>query len=134
MSDRHLEKNHEEWKEIRTRADSIASAVFLISGGALSLSITVMLSNKASGLTISQAVVEQAVGAWYFLFLAIIIFLLLKFVIISMAYMLHFKTEFFDKSVLWFNALCWIIGIVGFVAFCWGLLKMVRAAALIIGT
>lgn len=55
----HLENNYEEWQEIRSRIDSIANAVFLISGSALSLSISVRLSNKANGLVSEQAACKK---------------------------------------------------------------------------
>lgn len=42
-----IEKNYEEWNEIRSRVDSLASAVFLIAGGALTLSISVLTSQTS---------------------------------------------------------------------------------------
>jgi hypothetical protein len=50
----HAERNYEEWKEIRSRVDSIASTVFLIAGGALTLSINVILGNRESKLITSD--------------------------------------------------------------------------------
>ena len=77
------ENNHEDWKEMRARVDSIANAVFLIGGGALSLSISVILNNKSKDL-ITSKVACITTYAWYFLLSSIImslglkIFLLLK--------------------------------------------------------
>ncbi|WP_269519200.1 hypothetical protein [Alteromonas sp. BMJM2] len=53
-----IENDYEEWKEIRSRADSIATAVFLLTGGALSLSINVMVGNK-SKLKLSAPLLEN---------------------------------------------------------------------------
>ena len=125
----HLENNYEEWKEIRARVDSIANAIFLIAGGALSLSITVILSSKGAGL-ITKPVAEQAASAWYWLLAAIIIFLALKIALIFQAFMLQFKTDFVNKWLHWFNGAGWLIGILGFTSFVFGLIEMVGAAVL----
>jgi hypothetical protein len=46
----YAEENRDDWREIRERADSIANAVIILDGGTLSLSITVILGNKDSGI------------------------------------------------------------------------------------
>ena len=66
-----LERNHEEWERIRARADSLANAVFLIAGGALSVSISVMVSAKKSGV-VPEAASSIATTGWYCLLAAII--------------------------------------------------------------
>ncbi|MEH6638590.1 MAG: hypothetical protein V7717_04900 [Porticoccaceae bacterium] len=129
----HLENNYEEWAEIRGRIDSIANAIFLIAGGALSLSISILLNSKANGL-ISQKAACVATSAWYWLLSAIIIFLFLKGKLILQSYMLQFHTGFVSKHIYKFNYIGWAIGITGFIAFITGLIKMVNVAALVINT
>ena len=128
-----LENNYEEWKEIRARVDSIANAIFLIAGGALSLSISVILSNKGAGL-ISKEVSTLASSAWYWLLAAIVIFLVLKIYLVSQAFILQFKPQFITRWLSWVNGFGWFLGIAGFISFGWGLYQMVRAASLAVLT
>jgi hypothetical protein len=122
-----VEKNYEEWKEIRSRVDSIANAIFLIAGGALSLSISVILSNKGVG-PISKEVATLASTAWYWLLASIIIFLVLKIYFVFLAFILQFQTAFVNSWIHWLNSAGWVIGILGFILFICGMSQMVRAA------
>ena len=72
-----IENNNDDWKELRSRVDSIANAIFLVAGGALSLSITVILGNRTAHYITAQ-VLSLTKDAWYFLLAAIILFLLLR--------------------------------------------------------
>jgi hypothetical protein len=122
-----LEENHEEWKEIRSRIDSIANVIFLIAGGALSLSISVIIEHKNAGF-IDQATADIAAAAWRWLLAAIVIFLTLKITLVFQQFLLHEKTDFVNKWRPWLNGVQWIIGIVGFSVFVVGLYQMVDAA------
>tara|TARA_R110001599_G_C12238564_1_gene658642 strand:+ start:63 stop:458 length:396 start_codon:yes stop_codon:yes gene_type:complete len=126
-----LEQNHEEWERIRTRADSLANAVFLIAGGALSISISVMVSAKKSGV-VPEAASSIATTGWYCLLAAIILFVTLKIHMIGQAFLLHVKTDVADKNNSLLNGLGWLWGIGGFVTFVWGLVQLVRAASIVI--
>ncbi|WP_159561688.1 hypothetical protein [Alcanivorax sp. S71-1-4] len=126
-----LEQNHEEWERIRNRADSLANAVFLIAGGALSVSISVMVSAKKSGV-VPEAASSIATTGWYCLLAAIILFVTLKIHMIGQAFLLHVKTEVADKHTPLLNGLGWLWGIGGFVTFVWGLVQLVRAASIVI--
>lgn len=128
-----LEQHHEEWERIRTRADTLANAIFLISGGALSVSISVMISEKQSGVITSTAS-GLAVSGWYFLLGAIILFLVLKAHMVAQAFLLHEKTKLLDKYYKIFNAVCWLWGLAGFVSFVLGLVKLVGAASAVVGS
>lgn len=126
-----LEHNHEEWERIRTRADSLANAVFLIAGGALSISISVMVSAKKSGI-VPEAASSVATIGWYSLLAAIILFVTLKIHMIGQAFLLHVKTDIADKNNALLNGLGWFWGIGGFTTFVWGLVQLIRAASIVI--
>ena len=127
-----IENNYEEWKEIRSRADSIATAVFLLTGGALSLSINVMVGNK-SKLELSAPLIENITLAWYFLLTAIICFLLIKAYLIGIAMTRQFKPQLINKHLFKINIVSWALGLVAFGSFVYGMYKMVHAAVLTIG-
>ena len=124
-----IEQNSEDWREIRSRVDSIASAVFLIAGGALSLSITVVLGKIDSGF-ITSTVACHSTCAWYSLLASVFLFLLLKGHLVLQAYLLQFHAVFHAKHLTALNRIGWVIGIVGFFLFIGGMLVMVRAASL----
>ena len=122
------ERNHEEWKELRARVDSIANAVFLIAGGALSLSITATLDLKGkSGLR--PEVAELAQDAWLYLLASIILMLFNKVVAVLKSYLLHEHTEYHDRVYKLYNVAGWVLGTIGLSCFAWGLILMVRAAS-----
>lgn len=124
-----IENNDEDWREIRSRADSIASAVFLISGGALSLSITVILGNKSTGL-ITPRVAWLASWSWHLLLVAVALFLLLKGHMVLQAYLLQFRPNYVNDHLRLLNGVGWALGVLGFIAFVTGMALMVRAAAI----
>ena len=126
-----IENNSDDWREIRSRIDSIASAVFLISGGALSLSISVLLGGKESGL-ITPAVANLATISWDFLLASVLLFLLLKAHLVIQANLLQFKPAFANDRLRLLNGISWLLGILGFGAFCAGMIIMVQAAVVAI--
>src|SRR5699024_9285826 len=103
------ERNYQDWLEIRTRVDSIATAVFLISGGALSLSITIILGNKGADF-ITEPVAVLAIRSWYFLFATITLFLLLKIHMVLQAVLLQFCPGYINKHLLLHNVISWLLG------------------------
>ena len=121
------ENNAEDWREIRSRIDSLANIVFLISGGALSLSISVLLGGKQAGL-ITPQVATLATRSWYFLLCSVFLFLLLKGHLIIQANLLQFKPGFVDRHLWRLNGIGWVLGVCGFVTFCVGMAVMVHAA------
>lgn len=127
-----VEKNSDDWREIRARADSIATAVFLLSGGALSLSITLIVGNLDSK-RITPEVVSLTTTAWYCLLAAVILFLLLKFHLILQAYLAQFRPDFINKHLEASNGLGWAIGLAGLGTFVAGMIFMVRAAVSAVG-
>jgi hypothetical protein len=123
-----IENNNEDWREIRSRADSIANAVFLVAGGALSLSISIILDKKSEPF-ITPAVAQLASQAWYFMLASVILFLLVKAHLVLQAFLLQVATEFVNRRNGWLNSVGWVLGIIGLGCFAWGLVQMVRAAA-----
>jgi hypothetical protein len=126
-----LELNYEELKESRARVDSIASAVFLVAGGALSLSITVIVGNSTPRV-LPKSVLALTQSAWWELLFSIVIFLLLKVYLVFLAYILQFHEKFAKEHNTIFNYTAWAIGLVGFLPFVYGLCCMVRAAIAIV--
>ncbi|WP_156480532.1 hypothetical protein [Aquipseudomonas alcaligenes] len=127
------ENNSDDWREIRARADSIANAIFLISGGALSLSISVILSNKSAGYITAQVACIASL-AWYCLLASLILFLALKGHMILQAYLLQFRPNYVNKHLRFLNGISWAIGLTGFISFIAGMFLMVRTAILAVGT
>jgi len=123
----HQEHNYEEFKEIRSRVDSIATAVFLIAGGALSLSINVMLGNKGK-IVLTETVVNNTKLAWYFLLTSVVLFLIVKIQMTAQAMLLQFFTGFVNSHLKKFNIASWIVGGFAFITFVFGMVKMVQAA------
>lgn len=127
-----IEENNDDWKELRSRVDSIANAIFLVAGGALSLSINVILGNKTA-LHMTAQVLSLTQAAWYCLLTAIVLFLLLKVHLVWQAYLRQFAGSFFNRNLVVLNRVGWSIGIIGFVAFVLGMVAMVRSAVAAIG-
>lgn len=128
-----IEQNNEDWKEIRSRVDSVANTIFVLAGGSLSLSMSVIISNKSKDY-ITEQVSELASTAWYFLLCSILLFLLLKIFLIFQAFLLQTKTELADKWKTKLNNIGWLIGIFGLISFVTGIFLMVRTASLAIIT
>ena len=128
-----VENINDDWRELRSRVDSIANAVFLIAGGALSLSITVVLGNK-NAVFITREVSRLTTHAWYLLLSAVVLFLLLKAHLVFEIFLLHFKPDTANKHLVLLNSIGWFIGIIGFVSFTFGFYLMVRAAVVAVWT
>ncbi|WP_297531979.1 hypothetical protein [Thalassolituus sp.] len=128
-----MEKNLEEWKELRARVDSIAGAIFLVAGGALSLSITVVIGNLGNlGLSDSDANVLKY--AWTLLVLSIVLALSVKIVSVLQKYLLLIKPSFMNQHYMKFNGVGWVLGLTSFVFFCGGLWLLAISASDIIGS
>lgn len=126
-----VENDSEAWREILAPVDSIANAVFLVAGGALSLSITVTLGDNSSAVLTDQAI-TLTTHAWYALLGAVVLFLLLKTHLVFQAFALQFWPNFLNGNLGRLNAVGWVSGIAGMLVFIFGLTQMVRAAAIVI--
>jgi len=127
------ERDHEEWKELRARVDSIANAVFLIAGGSLSLSITATLDLKSKSLLEAEvaAVIQDA---WMFLLASVLLMLLNKALTVLQAFLLHEHPAYHDRVYKRYNLTGWLLGTIGLTSFAWGLILMVRAASVALQT
>ena len=126
-----LETNHEEFREIRARADSIANAVFLISGGALSISIGLLLDLKSKG-EICPEIAQEIVLCWNYLLASVICFVLVKSHLVLQSFILQWATEFMNNHIKKSNFIGFSLGFGGVVAFIVGITKLVSVAGAII--
>ncbi len=125
------EVDFEAWKEVRGRSDSIANAIFVIAGGALSISIAVLIGKDAP--TISAAAKSLAITSWYLLLYAMLAFALVKCLLVVQAYQILRDAPQKDTWHKETTAANWILGITGAVAFLIGMVCLVRAAATVLG-
>lgn len=125
------ERNHEEWKELRARVDSIANAVFLISGGSLSLSITATLDLKSKSL-LKPEVAAIIQDAWIFLLASVLLMLLNKVLAVLQAFLLHEYPAYHDRVYKKYNLTGWVLGTIALTSFSWGLVLMVQAASVML--
>jgi hypothetical protein len=125
------EDNHDEFVEIRARVDSIASAVFLISGGALSISIGLLLDLKKDG-SFTECAISQIESSWSCLLTSLILFVLLKCHLVIQSFTLHWSQSFYDKHIVKSNSVGFIIGCFGVVSFIIGIIQLVNAAKLVL--
>jgi len=106
------EINHDHWSEIRQRADSLSNAVFVISGGAITLSVNVFLNIKAKkeNIEFTPEMLFMTELAWYCLLGAIFLFALLKAHLILQSYKLlrNVDAEKYNKTVGKSNCLGWL--------------------------
>lgn len=117
------------WREIRDRVDSLINEVFLISGGALALSVTALLGLRQSCALI-QKVKCIASFAWFALIATIILFIFLKGLLIWQSY--QECTAGNKKHLRKTNGLAWLLGVWGTITFIIGMCLMVYSATIII--
>ena len=117
-----------DWKELRGRVDSVANAVFLISGGALTLSISVFLRLKETTINL-QPYADDAACSWFMLLGSIVLFVVLKMVLIAQAFLRQLmKPEKYNPTVIYSNIVGWLIGLLGLFLFVFGMYLLVKLA------
>jgi len=108
-----MEYDDGDWKELRGRVDSLAGAVFLIAGGALTLSISILLNLKESIPSI-KCYANDISLAWYMLLGSIVSFVVLKVWLIAQAFVRgSMSAEKYNPTVNYTNAVGWLLGLVG---------------------
>ena len=120
------EDNFEAWKEIRARADSLATALFLVAGGALSVSIAVLLGKDHPSLSESTKCLVSV--SWYLLVYAIAAFVFVKGLLIVQAYKFNTQPPNAGAWQAVTTRLNWLLGASGLVTFVLGMFLLVRAA------
>ncbi|GGX39974.1 hypothetical protein [Saccharospirillum salsuginis] len=125
------EMNHEEWKELRSRVDSLANTIFVLSGGAITLSATALVQLKSSKAGLPEEVVGEAVQSWVSLLAAIMLFSLLKVHLIGQAYARANSSRFYTNTNKT-NLVGWGLGLFGVSAFFLGLSSIVYVASKVI--
>lgn len=121
------EADFEAWKEIRARVDSIANALFLVGGGALSVSIAVLLGKDARKL--SEIASSLVAISWYSLLYSVVAFAFIKGILIVQAYT---QCSNSSRKVTWHLLTTWVnwcLGVTGMLAFVVGLFLLVKVAA-----
>lgn len=127
------EINHEDWKEIRARVDSIANGVFLIAGGALTLSITAVIGFRQNGVALSGDSTNIITDAWHYLLVAMLVFLTLKCYLVLVSMLRGWlPTVLFNRINPGFNAFGLVGGIAGLVYFIIGMIQIVNGAVSIV--
>ncbi len=121
------EADFEAWKEIRARVDFIANALFLVGGGALSVSIAVLLGKDARKLSeIASCLVAIS---WYSLLYSVVAFAFIKGILVIQAYTQYGNTSHkatWLRLTTWVN---WCLGVTDMLAFVVGMLLLVKVAA-----
>ena len=126
------EINFDDMRELRGRIDSLCNAVFLISGGALTLSITVMLDAKSGG-SITETISNDVASAWASLLYAIFAFVGVKVFLILLALFRELSdADMYNKSVYPANILGFCFLSAGHYYFFTGMCLMVKAASCLI--
>ena len=121
------EEDTGDWKELRARVDSIANAVFLLAGGALTLSTTFVV-NARSSTSIPRGALNLAVASWYWLFGSIALLVALKSLLVVENYLFLVLREWMSRNSKYLNLLGWVLGAAGVIAFLAGLWYSIRAA------
>lgn len=117
-----------DWKELRGRVDSLAGAVFLIAGGALTLSISVLLDLKETTPSI-KLYADDISFSWYALLGSIIVFVLLKMWLIFQSFLRGvLSAEKHNPTVNFTNTVGWLLGLMGLSSFILGMYKLVTVA------
>ncbi|WP_286807739.1 MULTISPECIES: hypothetical protein [unclassified Marinimicrobium] len=125
-----VELDHDEWKEIRGRVDSLANAVFLIAGGALTLSVSSLLRfSQEIGPELKTCISLS----WQILFGSIVGFILLKVSLIAQSYMrCTLRPEQYNRINGITNSFGWTVGLLALLLFIVGMYMMFGVALVVI--
>ncbi len=111
-------------EDTRRRADSLIRAIFLISGGALTVSISIFTSKSSPELIPALSCILK--NSWWLLFISIISLALSLFLMLVRDYHAgenwRKKADFKKRSL--YDAAMWLLGIIGMICFIGGLLGL----------
>jgi hypothetical protein len=133
-----LEQFNLHQQDVRSRTDSLAKAVFVLSGGALSISIGIFSSNK----NITDCAASILKFSWWSLTTTIISLVIMLFIVIARDYafgerwrkLLDNKIESADKSNTVVDTFIWILAIIGLIAFIVGFIGLAFTASSVVGS
>lgn len=124
-----MEDNSEEWKEVRARIDTLSNSVFLLAGGAITLSSTALFNVKGSSFSgVIPTVSSLAFCSWYLLLASITLFVLLKAHLVLQAYSRLNSVKHYSNTKIT-NRIGWLIGLTGTVSLTIGLTLLVLVAS-----
>lgn len=126
-------------QDTRKRAEFLAKAVFLIGGGALTLSINLFLSTTAPKL--SPAYVCILRNGWWALFISMMLFILVLSVMLMRDYAfgerwrkkVNGENVDVSGSPGWPDAVMWALGILGMASFFYGLGSLAWVSSALLG-
>lgn len=121
-----LDQFNSHQEDTRKRTDSLAKSVFLLSGGALTLSIGVFLRKESQ--EIPMELVTWLKRAWFSLFMSITLFVLVLSVMIIRDYYfgelwrkeLNGKANSSENSPGCFDVIMWVLGLLAILCFLFG--------------
>jgi drug/metabolite transporter (DMT)-like permease len=128
-----LEEFNKHQQDVRVRTDSLARAVFILAGGALSISIGLFLNSK---LSISHEIVSLLKFSWAMLALSILSLILMLTTVISRDYFFgercrvqlnNSEPKEVDSHYSW-DVGIWVLAMVGLFSFIVGFALLTYAA------
>ncbi|WP_018862962.1 MULTISPECIES: hypothetical protein [unclassified Thioalkalivibrio] len=133
MSDE-LQQFNAHQEDVRRRADSLARAMFLLSGGALTVSIGIFTNHAAPQLEPELACVLR--GSWWSLVSSILLLIFCLIAIIARDYAfgerwrsaMDAPEKGAPRQFLWPEIVIWALGLVAVAAFTLGMLGLARVA------
>ena len=112
---------------------AFGGGAFLIAGGALTLSISLILGLKGNEILLDETVILTKSWAWYTLSFTILMFLIVKIYLIRQSYLREtMNIGEFNLIVKKTNFRGWLFGIVGFLSFIIGMSLLLKSAILIL--
>ncbi len=131
-----LEQFNQHQQDVRARTDSLAKAIFVLSGGALSISIGLFSNNS----DISECIASILRFSWWSLTTTIISVVIMLFIVIGRDYFfgerwrkeLDKKIESANSDNLIIDVFIWLFAIVGLIAFIIGYLGLAYTASSLI--
>lgn len=120
--------------DTRKRLDTLAKMIVLISGGTLTLSLNIFLSDSRP--IVSPQILPVLRYAWYSLFSSMLFFVLVLSIVVLASYDLgeRWRKKLNDAAVDasgWhkgYRALLWLLGIAGILTFLYGMLSIMIVA------
>jgi|CXWL01.1.fsa_nt_gi magnesium-transporting ATPase (P-type) len=133
-----LEQFNSHQQDVRSRTDSLAQAVFVLSGGALSISIGIFSNNK----NIPECAASILKLSWWSLTTTIISLVIMLFIVIGRDYFfgerwrkqLDGKVESANVNNTVVDIFIWLFALISLVSFMVGYIGLAYAASSVLGS